>query len=51
MDYNGTTPLSADVRAAMHVAVDELWGNAGTDGVHGAKARAAIAEGFSWQLK
>lgn len=47
LDYNGTTPLTARVKAALHHGVDALWGNAGTEGKYGSEARAAIAQGVA----
>jgi cysteine desulfurase len=45
LDFNGTTPLSKSVQRAMHEGLATLWGNAGTVGVYGERARAAITTG------
>ena len=41
-DYNATTPLDADVRAAMLPFLDEFWGNPSSVHLVGRKARALL---------
>ena len=41
-DYNATTPLDADVRAAMLPFLDEFWGNPSSVHHVGRKARALL---------
>ena len=44
-DYNATTPLDRDVRAAMLPFLDEVWGNPSSVHQVGRRARAALDEG------
>lgn len=43
-DYNATTPLDADVRAAMLPFLDEIWGNPSSVHHLGRRARAMLDE-------